>query len=98
MNPKPRSSHPNRKTASRDLRALFDWMAQNGVDEYLPEHPKVKIVDGALTYWSFVWDGPRGFKGEGIAVHPTESDALYEWRTVPLIVNPPAEVMEWVTT
>lgn len=72
---------------------LYDWLALNGVDEWLPEGPTFTIKDGALTYTAYVWNGPRGWSGERIVVDG-KGKAAVEQRTVPMVVPPTPRIRE----
>ncbi len=69
---------------------LLDWLAANGIDEYVPEDTTFDIVDGQISYTSFVWsEGHERGWDRHIKVttddDPTaEHDTVYETRTVPL--------------
>ncbi len=73
-----------------DEQAVMAWLEANGVAEWLPEHPVIEVWNGAneIRYSSFVWDGPRGYDSENIALHgPMGHQYLpIEQRIVPLVV------------
>lgn len=72
-----------------ELEAVYDWLAQNRVNELLPERPTFTVEGRRLTYTSFRWSGPRGWS----LTH--DDDALgEEFRTVPLLVPPTDAVRE----
>lgn len=69
-------------------RIAYDWLARNGVDEWLPENPTITIEDGSLTYTSYRWSGPRGWDVENIERTDDKAGLMAEDRTVPLVVPP----------
>lgn len=72
---------------------LYDWLAKNGIDEWIPAYPKIVVSGGQLTYTAFAFSGPRGYDAEHIALTPDKTDVEYEMRTVPLLVMPDAETI-----
>lgn len=66
---------------------VYDWLAANGIDEWLPENPTVTIAGDRLTYTAFRFRGERGWDVEKIVFNP-ETGMLTEDRTVPLVVPP----------
>ncbi len=68
---------------------IYDWLAQNWVDECLPENPRIVVCGDQIVYTGFVWVGPPGWDGQHI--HP---DLDTVTRRVPLRVPPSAEVAE----
>lgn len=76
---------------------IFDWLAANGVDEWLPEHPQFvtrgRPGSGTLTYTAYVWDGPRGWDSSHIR-RADEGGAVTELREVPLLQEPSEDVRE----
>lgn len=71
------------------LATVYDWLAANGIEEYLPDNPRLTIDGGTLTYTSYVWpvDSNRGWDLE-----PVEHLHLTHPRTVPLVEPMPDEV------
>ncbi len=72
-----------------NIRLCYDWLAANGVDEMLPEDPRICIDQdsGTISYTAFGWDGPRGWDAANIGITATH-DVRTERRTVPLVVAP----------
>lgn len=68
--------------------AGYDWLAANGVNEWLPEQPVIEIdrPAGTLRYTAYQWSGPRGWDAEHLRL--IGDDVAREWRTVPLVVPP----------
>lgn len=77
---------------SADEAVVYDWLAANGVDEWLPQRPAFHVEGGdtpTLTYTSYLWSGERGWDAEHIARREDlgdRGDTLTELRTVPLLV------------
>ncbi len=72
-----------------DAVVLYSWLAENGVDEWLPEKPRIAVGAGQLTYTAYVWlDGKRGWDGDFIARSGLGADVVVatEDRVVPLLV------------
>jgi hypothetical protein len=65
------------------FRILYDWLAANGIDEWIPEDPLIQVVGGEIRYQSFVWDGARGWDIDSIVVD--DYGPLFEERRVPLV-------------
>lgn len=80
-------------TVVRNAAVVYDWLAANGVNEWLPENPIVEIdpTAGTIRYTAFVWDGPRGWDADHMRV--VGNDVAREWRTVPLLVPPSRDVV-----
>lgn len=65
--------------------AAYDWLAANGIDEWLPEGGTIKVKGGRITYTAFQFEGGRrGYDGADIVVKGDV--AATEQRTVPLVV------------
>lgn len=82
------------KRRPADLSAAYntvlDWLAANGVDEWLPQQVNVLVdePEGTLTYTAFPWDGERGWDPEHIGDDAFGDDPRLDTRTVPLQVVP----------
>lgn len=76
--------------------AMYDWLGANGVTEWLPDSPVIEIGVETIRYTAFVWpsDDQRGFNGNIVT---TDDAALIEWRSVPLAVWPPPQVVAAAT-
>lgn len=70
--------------------AMYDWLAQNGIAELLPESPVFRIRGDQLTYTAFEYDGPRDFDAEHITF--VDEDFPRIERTVLLLAAPSDEV------
>jgi hypothetical protein len=76
-------------------REVCDWFRANGVDpRRLPFDPNASIADGQLTFVRKV--GRPGKHGLVDVIAPGGFDVLKETVTVPLLVEPPPDVAEWV--
>lgn len=66
---------------------IYEWLAANGVDEWLPEHPAITINQqtSTITYTAFVWTGPRGWDMDHTL--GDRDGPLTERRTVPLVAS-----------
>lgn len=65
-------------------RILYDWLAANGIAEWIPEDPLIRVVGGEIRYQSFVWDGGvRGWDMDRIVAD--DYGAVLEERRVPLV-------------
>lgn len=73
----------------RVVELVYDWLAANGVNEWLPEYPAIVVGPSRITFTSFVWLGRPGWDAEHM--HPA-GDTLT--RSVPLVVSPSSEVAE----
>lgn len=71
---------------------VYDWLALNGINEWLPQGPTLDIRGDRLTYTAFVWNGPRGWDSSHIAMR--RGEAPVERRTVPLLVPLTARIRE----
>lgn len=71
-----------------ELNEVLDWLAANGIDEWLPERPTITIDYGLsqITYTAFQFTGERGWDVANLASH--RDDIHTEERTVPLLVSP----------
>lgn len=67
------------------IAVLYDWLKANGVDEWIPIKPEIRVHGGKLSYRSFNWDGPRGWDAANLS--PDQDDQ--PMRTVPLVVPMP---------
>lgn len=66
--------------------AAYDWLAANGIDEWLPAHAAITVRRGQITYTGFQFEnGRRGYDASAILVRG--DDAVTEERTVPLVVS-----------
>lgn len=74
---------------------LYDWLVANGINEWIPEAPALRIdpAAGTLTYTSYLWSGPRGWSADGFQVD-ADGDPAVEQRTVPLVVPPSERIRE----
>lgn len=84
--------HPE---TDEDFRAqVCDWFRANGVDpNRLPMDPRASIADGQLTFRQTV-PGPDG---TGDRIDPADRNSLlYEVVTVPIAIEPPFDVAEWL--
>lgn len=72
--------------------AVYDWLAANGIREWLPENPVIVVADNRIVFSAFVWTGPPGWDPQHI--HP-DFDTVT--RTVPLQVPPSPRVAETLT-
>ncbi len=77
-----------------DLKATYDWLKANGVDEWLPEQPTITVDKAAntLTYDAFGWEGARGWDGGNIAVD-NDGNVVTERRFVKLVQVPDANII-----
>lgn len=74
-----------------ECEAIYDWLAANGVSEWLPENPRIAVADGAIVFSAFAWVGPAGWNLANI--HPTFDEVI---RTVPLRCPPTSDVAGWL--
>lgn len=81
-----------------DVGVVYDWLAANGVDEWLPDKPTIVVRGQRLEYEAFLWDGAaRGWDDAGIADAVDDTGRMYipkTWRTTALLVAPDAVVVE----
>jgi hypothetical protein len=75
---------------------LYDWLAANGIDEWIPEAPAFRVdpAAGTLTYTSYMWVGPRGWSDTHIDVDA--EGPLLEQRTVPMVAPPSDRLRELI--
>ncbi len=75
------------------VKLVYDWLAQNWVNEWLPENPRVVVAGQQIVFTSFVWvNGRGGWDMEAVRrLHPDYDTVT---RRVPLRVPPPPEVVE----
>jgi hypothetical protein len=82
------------KSVTKNLNAaegiVYDWLAANGVDEWIPERPTFTVDAGTLTYSAWRWQVDRGGRSlRGWDVGNVELAGAYdiarEDRTVPLV-------------
>lgn len=72
------------------VKLVYDWLAENGVNEWLPENPRIVVAGQQIVFTAFVWvKGPAGWDHEHM--HP-DMDTIT--RTVPLLKPPPPAVVE----
>ncbi|MEU8023779.1 hypothetical protein AB0B88_16340 [Micromonospora haikouensis] len=88
------TTHPRRPTFDPPYNELYDWLAANGIDEWLPESPTFVInpAAGTLTYTGHAWTGPRGWDPQHMASSP--GGDVIERRTVPLLAPPTDRIRE----
>lgn len=81
----------SRRKMDPPFNVTYDWLAENGVDEDLPDRP-VLVIDyeaRTLTYTSWQWAGPRGWDHANLP-----RDGQTEARTVTLNAELTTEVRE----
>lgn len=99
------STHPTCRAAAQgsgrpDVEAVaevYDWLALNGVSEWLPPNPVFTIRGGRLIYTSYLWAGPRGWDINGVATvtgSGGQSEPATHLQEVPLLVAPTDRVRE----
>ncbi|QKW15361.1 hypothetical protein [Verrucosispora sp. NA02020] len=73
-------------------KALLDWLRANGLDPgYIPHDATIAVNEQANTVTADVWN----VRGGALIVHGNEV-ARYSM-TVPLLVQPPAEILHRLT-
>jgi hypothetical protein len=73
---------------------FYDWLQANGVDEWLPEHPRIHVGNGQLTYTAFRWEGERGWDLDAVWMPEGDGDVVVQMRTVRLRSPVTARVRE----
>lgn len=70
-----------------ETRPGYEWLAANGVAEWLPETPIIRVHDGQLSYTSFLWaEGGRGWDPEQFEWPDPNTAPPTRMRAVPLRV------------
>jgi hypothetical protein len=86
-----RSGCPSREH-SPEFATVVDWLAGNGIDEWVPREPTFTVAGDEITYTAYVYeDDQRGWDASKMAVG-RDFDVLTEERTVPLRVPPTEQV------
>jgi hypothetical protein len=64
----------------------YEWLAANGIAEWIPYEPVFHVHDGQLTYTSYLWaEGRRGWDPEQFEWPDPGAEPPTELRTVPLL-------------
>lgn len=85
------------------LQTLLDWLAANGIDHKdIPHGTRPSLVDGQLTFPAYLRD-PQGrvqedpaYRADLLADGTTERRPLTHTVTVPVTVEPNADVLQWL--
>lgn len=73
---------------------VLDWLCANGIDSrHVPAGERPSLVDGMLTARMFTLNAKGAVQFDPIA----ENKALTHTVTVPMVVEPNADVLSWLT-